>query len=110
MLFIVYSTHDTHARFLHVPAVLTADLEERLRDLPQARHLDRLHQLLEDVAATARHVLQALERRRRLRGVLRLEGVEPRQAALLLLVRRAGDLHVERVGVVWLVCQQRTSQ
>ena len=51
------------SRGSHGAPVLAADRVQRGRDLAQRRHLDRLHQLAEDVAAAPGDLLQPLQRR-----------------------------------------------
>src|SRR5512140_3695393 len=71
----------------HVPAVLPAHLEERARDLAQRADPHRVHQHLEDVRVADHGLLQPLEHRGRLRRMARLEITQPRELALLLLLR-----------------------
>ena len=80
----------------HVPAVLTADLEERLRDLAERARAHGLHQLPEHVAAAGRHLLEPGQRRVRLVAVRGVEGGQPLQLPALLVLRRAGQLHPAR--------------
>src|SRR5215207_7527855 len=80
----------------HAAAVLAADLEQRIRDLPERAHAHRLHQHLEDVGVGYHRLLQALQHRARLGGMALPEITQAGQLALLLLV--GGACELERLG------------
>src|SRR6516225_526321 len=73
----------------HVATILTADLIQRPRDLPERADLDALHELSEHVAAARRHLLQLRQRRGGTLRVARLEGTHRGHLILLLLFGRA---------------------
>src|SRR5687768_6911460 len=77
---------------LHVPAIATAHLEERMRDLAERADAHRVHQHLEHVGVGDHGLPQALEHRRRPRGVARVEIGEALQLALLLVLGGPGQL------------------
>ena len=80
----------------HRPAVATADLVERLCDLPEARDLYGLHQFSEDIAAGTRHFLEPPERFRRRRPVASPKRLHPRHLVLFRL--RGGARERNRFG------------
>ena len=72
------------ARGADVAAVLAADLEERVADLPERAHPHGVHERVEDVAAAGRRRLQRRDRGRRLLAVAGVEVGEPVELRLLL--------------------------
>ena len=54
---------------LHIPPVLSADLEQRVRNLPERAVFHRFHQLGEEVAVGHGNLLKLLEARWGLVGV-----------------------------------------
>ena len=80
----------------HVPPVLAADLEERVRQLAQRADPGRPHQLVEHVALAGGHVLQPADGRLGLARVPGLEVGQPGQLALLLRLGGPGQLDLLR--------------
>src|SRR3569623_816595 len=70
---------------LHVPAVLAADLEQGAGDLAQRANTHRIHQYFEDIAVVDHRLLQAVQHRRRVRGISDLELTQPFELALFFL-------------------------
>src|SRR5687767_5788321 len=75
-----------------VAAVLPAHLVEGVGDLPQTAAADRAHERREEVPPLPRRRLEPRQRRGRALGVPRLELLEARDAALLLLPGGAREL------------------
>src|SRR4051794_25126795 len=86
---------------LHVAAVLSADFEQGIGDLPQGTNAHGVHEDFEHVAVVNDGLLQALEHGRRLRRMAGVEIVQALQLALLFFFGGAGKLQLlrDRVAV-----------
>src|SRR6185369_12074283 len=68
----------------HVAAVFSSDLVQRMTDLSQRCHLDRIHQIGKDIAACDGRLLQALQGSSGLSAVQFLEGAQIQYLLFLL--------------------------
>src|SRR5262245_23051760 len=86
---------------LHASSVLSPDLEQRMRDLPERADPHRVHQHLEHVLILDHGLLKPLQHRPTLVFAPRVEVPQPLELRLLLVLGRADQLEFlrDRVAV-----------